>query len=92
MSVFSPPALSARLSPGGRQADYEFGSPCQVAAEAGVPLLTAAGTAAWGSLAGCPEAAVLNAANAARAAAELVRTRRGEPQSVYRPWVHCWEW
>ncbi|XP_043220663.1 uncharacterized protein LOC122381028 isoform X4 [Amphibalanus amphitrite] len=56
----------------GFQADYDFSAPCQAAAAAGLPLLSAAGTAAWGSLAGCPEAAVLNAANAARAAAELM--------------------
>ena len=62
--------------PVGRQADYDFGAPCQMAAESGLALMPAAGTAAWGSLAGCPEAAVLNAANAARTAAELVSLGR----------------
>ncbi|XP_064621643.1 uncharacterized protein LOC135484263 isoform X2 [Lineus longissimus] len=52
----------------GFQADYNFHKYSKEYAEIGLPFVICPGTAAWNSLAGCPEAAIGNIYNAVKAA------------------------
>lgn len=60
--------LNVTLMEYGFQATYEFEDLAQVYSENSVPFCLCPGTSAWNSIAGCPEAAVSNILNAAKAA------------------------
>lgn len=50
----------------GLQANHDFRKYCKLYSTAGVPFCVVPGTAAWNSLAGCPEAAISNIWNAVK--------------------------
>lgn len=52
----------------GMQANYDFMSHCKSLADSGHGFIVCPGTAAWNSLAGCPEAAVYNIYNSVKCA------------------------
>ncbi|KAK2181799.1 hypothetical protein NP493_375g01012 [Ridgeia piscesae] len=92
-SVVQQLPFNTVLTEYGLQANHDFGKYCKLYSTAGVPFCVVPGTAAWNSLAGCPEAAISNIWNAAKQASAhgglglIISHWSGNSQVTHHPFI-----